>query len=446
MSDLKQLIAKHERGGPRYTSYPTAPYFSTDADKSKLADAALRRPSPLSLYIHIPFCRSHCLFCGCSSWVCQKQEEVDDYLNLLSKELSNWQKAGLGKRKLGQIHLGGGTPNFLSVEQTKRLGSIINENFEFADSCEFSVEFDPRTLTKEKVDAWVEMGLNRASVGIQDTNPQIQKLVNRIQPHDMNLQTFEWLNAAGIDKINIDLIYGLPMQTHESFAKTLEEISNLKATRIALFGYAHVPWVKAEQKVLEQYHIPSGEEKVELFLDAKEFLENRGFEFIGLDHFAKPDDPLIVARKNGRLHRTFQGYTTHAELEGFGLGLTSISQTRLTYRQNFKNMQTYKNSVLAGGLPIERGIILDGEDLLRRGIIMDIMCSLKVYFNRYGVDFKAKFADVFPSLTEMQSDGLIKIHDDFFEVTALGRIFLRNIAMLFDGRLGDNAPRYSKTL
>ncbi len=447
MKDLKSLIAKYERGGPRYTSYPTAPYFSPETDKKRLIEAALLRSEPLSLYIHIPFCKTLCLFCGCTSSVCREASEVDDYLSSLTAELELWRDAGLTKRILKQIQIGGGTPNFLTPEQTLRLGKIIDKYFvRDASDCEFSAEFDPRTLTLEKVKAWRKIGVNRASIGVQDTNPQTQKAINRIQPQEMNIAAVSWFRDSGIKQVNVDIIYGLPFQTQETFAQTLSDINGLSPSRIALFGYAHVPWVKSAQKALEKFPIPSGEEKVELFLAAKSEFEKLGFEFIGLDHFAKSGDALLEARKNGTLHRNFQGYTTHAELDAFSIGLTSISSTKLTYRQNFKSMQDYKASIKSGLLPVERGIILDGEDLLRRGIIMDVMCSLNVEFDRYGVDFKAKFSDAFPALREMEGDGLLELRSDGFSVTPLGRLFLRNIAMLFDGRLGKGAPRYSKTI
>ncbi len=451
MDNLKSLIAKYERGGPRYTSYPTAPYFTPSADKDSLIDAVLRRPNPLSLYIHIPFCKTLCFFCGCSSSVCSDSTAVDSYLDLLSKELFIWKSKGLNKRTLKQIQIGGGTPNFLTPQQTIKLGNIIDSYFERnLSDCEFSVEFDPRTLSKEKVDAWTSIGVNRASLGVQDTNPQTQKAINRIQPQQMNLQAVEWLRNSGIEQLNVDMIYGLPLQTPQTLSQTLSDVASLNPTRIALFGYAHVPWVKSTQKALEKYTIPMGENKVELFLQAKEYFESLGFEFIGLDHFAKTEDKLLEARRNGTLHRNFQGYTTHAELDAFAIGLTSISSTKLTYRQNFKSMPDYKKAVESETLPIERGIVLNAEDLLCRGIIMDVMCSLKVYYNRYGVDFKTKFADALSKLNEMQKDGLVELFDDHFEVTNLGRLFLRNIAMLFDYRLNnpnDNiSPRYSKTV
>lgn len=446
MKNLRELIAKYETAGPRYTSYPTAPHFSADADKRRLAQLALGADSPASLYIHIPFCESLCRFCGCTSSVCRDPSKIDAYIELLRRELELWRDAGLPKRALKQIHFGGGTPNLPSVEQIGKIGELVRKYFSIDADCEFSAEFDPRTLTEDKVREFVKIGLNRASMGIQDTNPEVQKAVNRIQPQDTNAAAAKWLRDAGVSELNIDLIYGLPLQTAKTFEKTLEDALSLNPTRVALFGYAHVPWIKPVQKTLENFRIPAPEEKVEIFLLAKDFFEKNGFEYVGLDHFAKPDDPLIAARKNGTLHRNFQGYTTRAGLDTFAVGLTSISETKTSYRQNFKDMAAYENALSRGELPIERGIILDGDDIIRRGIIMDVMCSLKVCYGNYGVDFKKVFELALPKLAEMERDGLVKTSPDSFEVEPLGRLFLRNIAMLFDGRLAKGAQRYSKTI
>ena len=447
MKDIEKLIEKYAVAGPRYTSYPTALSFSESADKERLAELAASRDAEASLYVHIPFCRSLCWFCGCTSSVCTDAAAADPYLGLLDAELALWRDSGLGKRKLKQLHFGGGTPNFLTPEQIMRLGGIIEKYFSIDKSdCEFSCEMDPRTLTAEKVKAFADIGVNRASIGVQDTNPETQKAINRVQPQSKNLEAAEWLRSNGITNINVDLIYGLPLQTAQTFKKTLSDTLDIGPDRIALFGYAHVPWAKPSQKLLEKNAIPSPEKKVRIFLEAKEFFENADYEYIGLDHFAKPGDPLIKARQNGSLHRNFQGYSTRAGLDTMGIGLTSISETRTSYRQNFKLMEEYSASVLGGKLPIERGIILGGDDIIRRGIIMDVMCSLKVSYCQYGVDFKTYFADAIKGLGEMEKDGLVEMRGDGFEVTSLGRLFLRNIAMLFDGRLSQGGQRYSKTV
>ncbi|MBQ6533680.1 MAG: oxygen-independent coproporphyrinogen III oxidase [Opitutales bacterium] len=446
MKTLKELIEKYETAGPRYTSYPTAPHFSPDADKKKLAALALGGEGAAAFYMHIPFCKSLCWFCGCTSDVCRDQSLADKYLSLVERELELWREAGLKRREIRQLHLGGGTPNFLEPAQIERLGATVKKYFSVSHECEFSAEFDPRTLTKEKADAFAAIGVNRASIGIQDTNPEVQKAINRIQPQEMNEGAARMLRSAGVAELNIDLIYGLPLQTPETFAKTLSDALSLNPTRVALFGYAHVPWLKPAQKNLEKYPMPAHEKKLEIFLLAKDFFEKNGFEYVGLDHFAKPDDPLIEARKNGTLHRNFQGYTTHAGLDNFAVGLTSISETKTSYRQNFKTMPEYEGALARGSLPIERGIVLDADDTLRRAVIMDVMCALKVVYDNYGVDFKKVFAPAMPKLEDMAKDRLVELFPDRFEVLPEGRFFLRNIAMLFDGRLAKGAQRYSKTV
>lgn len=444
MNTLKKLISKYATSGPRYTSYPTALYFSDTTDKSQLVELA-KTDLPASLYIHIPFCKSLCYFCGCSSSVCSDLKKLDTYISLLQEELELWRDSGMPKRVLKQIHFGGGTPNLMTPEQTLRVGEIINKYFDVAPDAEISCEFDPRTLTEQKIDAFLQIGLNRASLGVQDTNIDVQKAINRIQPQEMNLRFVQYLRNKGISSVNTDIIYGLPLQTPQTFEKTLEDLMQLAPDRIALFGYAHVPWVKPSQKILEKNTLPSSDEKVELFVKAMHFFEENGYEYIGLDHFAKPQDTLIKARKNGSLHRNFQGYSTLAGLDTFAIGLTSISDTKTSYRQNFKDMQTYADSVNAGKLPIERGLILNADDIVRRGIIMDIMCSLKVVYKNYGVDFKNVFASAIKSLAEFEHDGLVELSEDSFCVSERGRLFLRNIAMLFDNRLS-NTQQYSKTL
>ncbi len=444
MQDLKRLISKYSTPGPRYTSYPTALYFTEDENMQRLKELALDSQQQLSLYIHIPFCKSLCWFCGCSSSVCADLAKIDEYIDLLEAELDLWRESGLNKPRVRQIHFGGGTPNLMTKDQTLRINDIIKRRFEIDPEAEISCEFDPRTLTDEKVQAFMALGLNRASIGIQDTNADVQKAINRIQPQQMNVEAVNCLRSKGIKSINCDIIYGLPLQTLKTFSKTLDDLMSLQPDRIALFGYAHVPWVKPSQKILEKNPLPTSDEKVELFITAMKHFEGCGYEYIGLDHFAKPQDSLIEARKNGTLHRNFQGYSTMAGLDTFAIGLTSISDTKTSYRQNHKDMRLYKESIQSGRLPISKGLILTADDIVRRGIIMDIMCSLKVDYNNYGVDFKTVFADAIEKLDSLRDDGLVNVLDNGFEVTPLGRLFLRNIAMLFDNKLA--GKRYSKTL
>jgi len=444
-SITKNLIKKYVANGPRYTSYPTAVHFSENENKKTLTKYALEQGRDCSLYIHIPFCKSLCWFCACTSELCLESSKADEYLDLIDLEFSLWQKKSFEKRNLVQIHFGGGTPNFLNPNQILRLNAIIEKYFDKDVLCEFSVELDPRTLTKEKIEAFAQIGVNRASIGLQDSNAIVQKAINRIQPMEMNIFAFETLRKNGIEKINIDLMYGLPLQTIERFSKTLEDALSLNPDRIALFSYAHVPWMKVAQKILERKTLPSVDEKVECFLSALDFFTKAKYEYIGLDHFAKSDDELINARRVGTLQRNFQGYSTCANVESFGAGLSSISQTKMSYRQNFKDMAEYTNALKSGELPIERGIVLNQEDDFRRKMIFSIMCNLKLDTQSFAD--KELYAKIFDyardSLEEMQNDSLVLLKEDSFEVTLVGRIFLRNIAMLFDGR---QMARHSSTL
>ncbi len=445
--ELSRLIEKYKSSGPRYTSYPTALSFSENADAALLAASCVNQDSDFSLYVHIPFCQSLCRFCACSTTICKDVKLVDEYLDLLDKELLLWKKSGLKNRKLKQIHFGGGTPNFLSPKQIGLLNKTIERYFEKDSDCEFSVELDPRTLNLEKVEAFAASGVNRVSLGVQDTNEQTQKAIGRIQPHELNLKSVQWLKTCGIDKINVDLIYGLPLQTAETFSQTVSDALEISPDRIALFQYAHVPWVKYSQKSLEKLALPTSAQKVEMFISAMRTFESAGFEYIGLDHFALPQDTLIEARKNKTLQRNFQGYSTHGGLNSLGIGLTSISQTASTYRQNHKEMALYKKCLLEEKLPIAKGIVLNAEDILRRRIIMDIMCNLNITFSDYCPDFAEKFSKGFDILEKMSKDGIINLTPKSLSVTKLGRIFLRSVAMVFDEYFSaDDKGKYSKTL
>jgi len=444
---IKNLINKYAANGPRYTSYPTAVHFSENENKETLTRYALEQGKDCSLYIHIPFCKSLCWFCACTSEICLDSSKADEYLDLLDLEFSLWQKKSFVKRNLVQIHFGGGTPNFLTPKQILRLNEIIKKYFEKEEgkNCEFSVELDPRTLSQEKIEAFAQIGVNRASVGVQDSNEEVQKAINRIQSMEMNFFAFETLRKNGIAKINIDLMYGLPLQSLEKFEKTLNDAMSLNPDRIALFSYAHVPWLKASQKILERKKLPSVDEKVECFLSALDFFTKANYEYIGLDHFAKSDDDLIKARQAGTLQRNFQGYSTCANVDSFGAGLSSISQTKMSYRQNYKDMNEYANSLKSGILPIERGIVLNAEDDFRRKMIFSIMCNLKLDADSFADKelYMKIFNSARESLEDMQKDSLITLNGNSFTVTTTGRIFLRNIAMLFDGR---QMSRHSSTL
>ncbi len=443
------LIRKYNQPGPRYTSYPTAPHFADSCPTAQLAAEPAKDRSPLSLYFHIPFCRKLCWFCGCTTIISTQQDRADQYLDYLEKEIDLLLPSIEG-RKVHQLHFGGGTPNFLSPAQILRFSKFLHERFEFAPDAEMSAEFDPRTLDKARLDAFVELGINRASIGVQDVREEVQKAINRVQPHEVNVQVLEWLRAAGISSINMDLIYGLPFQTPETFQETLDQAIAYAPTRFAVFSYAHVPWIKPAQKILEAKTLPEPDEKIKMLGRIISTLTSADYHYIGMDHFAAQDDPLTIAHKNKTLQRNFQGYSTHAGLEICAFGMSSISQTARSYRQNYKELDQYCAALDEGRLPIERGLILNDDDLLRRDIIMSLMCHLEIDYAaksaEHGIDFKAHFDRELEELKPMQDDGLIQLEDDKFTITQQGTLFIRNIAMKFDAYLAEGKGKYSKTV
>ena len=447
-----RLIGKYNQPAPRYTSYPTAlrfrnvdDVFSSEALLADLEDGS----GPLSLYFHLPFCRSLCWFCGCAKVITTKDEMADRYLDVLEKEIALYRSLIGRERQAVQLHFGGGSPNFLTEAQIDRLGSMIHRNFDFGDDAEMSVELDPRTLSREQVQAFRRMGINRASMGVQDVNPEVQKAVHRVQPGEMNERAIEWLREVGIDSLNIDLIYGLPHQTVASFRETLDEVLAYRPDRLAVFSYAHVPWSKPAQKILERSPLPDADAKIEILMMIVETLTQRGYVHIGMDHFAKESDPIVQAQRSKTLQRNFQGYSLHADAEICAFGMSSISQTANSFRQNHKDLETYYKMVEEGRLPLEKGYLLSEDDQIRRETIMRLMCDLSLdYAERgqaRGIDFKAYFADVLERLAPLEKDGLIILREDGLEVTPLGRLLIRNVAVNFDAYAGQNSG-FSKAI
>lgn len=447
------LLQKYNRPVPRYTSYPTALEFKSiddrDSARAFLADFEGATGS-VSLYIHLPFCASLCWFCGCTKIISTDQSIADRYLDYLEMEIDMVLPRVGADRKVVQLHFGGGSPNFLSPEQINRLGAMLHARFDFADDAEMSVEIDPRTLTKEKVDAFVAMGINRASLGVQDLDPEVQKAIHRIQPTEMNREAIKWLRDAGIDSLNVDLIYGLPGQSVESFKRTLDEVLDYKPDRFAIFSYAHIPWSKFAQNILEQSSIPEPSVKIQLLQLIVKTLKDSGYAHIGMDHFTLADDSLAVAQRAGTLQRNFQGYSLHADTEICSFGISSISQTDRTYRQNVKELDVYYKRLDAGELPIERGYMLDREDQIRREVIMRLMCDMKLDYRSLGeslnIDFKEHFRSDLEKLESLQSDGLVELRDDGLAVTDLGRLLIRNIAVVFDAHLVEKEKAFSKAV
>jgi oxygen-independent coproporphyrinogen-3 oxidase len=450
-----ELVRKYNVPGPRYTSYPTAPQFTEATPAGALVEAIVRDNQgtvrPLSLYFHLPFCETLCWFCGCTTVITLKRDAATDYVGFLEKEMTLIQRQLNPDRRVAQMHFGGGTPTFLPPAVIRRLGEAIHSRFQFAGDSENSVEVDPRRITRDHVRAFRELGCNRASLGVQDTNPEVQLAIHRLQPMDVTRQAFDWMREEGYHSISVDLIFGLPHQTADSFARTIDDVLSLRPDRLAVFSYAHVPWIKPSQRIFEkQAALPSTEEKLKMLATAVKKLTAAGMVYIGMDHFARADDELAVAQREGTLQRNFQGYSTHAEASIYGFGMSSISQTGDSYRQNLKELPDYYAALDADRLPYERGLILTGEDRIRRQVIMRIMCDRRVDYadlsRRLGVDFAVKFAQEIASLADLEADGLLRLTREGFVVTGVGALLIRVIAMRFDAYLEKGPRRFSKTV
>jgi oxygen-independent coproporphyrinogen-3 oxidase len=443
-------IAKYNRPGPRYTSYPTAIHFKEELDPDRLLATTRTAGGPLSLYFHLPFCETLCWFCGCNTIITKDHGRVGDYRELLGKEMDIFSQVTPPDRQVHQLHFGGGTPNFFPAEEIARLGESIRSRFAFDDDAECSVELAPAHLSEDQVKAFASFGVRRASFGVQDVDPDVQKAIHRIQPNEMNIQAMGWLRGNGFHSVNIDLIYGLPGQTVESFQRTLETVLKLNPDRFAIFNYAHVPWMKPAQLMLERAGLPTASEKIEMLRLIVRFLTSNGYRYVGMDHFAKPDDELVRAQEEKSLQRNFQGYSTKAGLEIAAFGISSISQTDDAYRQNTKDLVTYRHALDNGRLPIEKGCEVSQEDRIRRDAIHRMMCDMEIdrtAFNKiWQINFDNFFAGGLAGLEELKSDGLLNDDGNRLQVTTNGRLFLRNIAMCFDSDQDEKEGRYSRTV
>ena len=449
------LIRKYNVPGPRYTSYPPATHFTDEVDKDALMESIRKNNETqrdLSLYYHLPFCESLCWFCGCTTVITKDHSRSENYLNHIDREMDLMREHLNPDRKVVQVHLGGGTPTFLQPDELRRLGNHIRERFQFGERVEAGAEIDPRRITRDTIQALKDAGFNRASMGVQDHNPEVQKAIHRIQPYEMTRQAIDWLRECDFESLNVDLIYGLPYQTVDSFEKTLEDTLKLQPDRLAVFSYAHVPWIKPAQKILqERMELPSPETKLELLKLTIEKLTSEGYVYIGMDHFAKEDDELTVAQRTKTLQRNFQGYSTQEGVDIYAFGMSSISQSQDAYWQNLKELPDYCASVDEGNLPIQRGYILTEEDHLRRRTIMRLMCDLELdYVNMselLGLDFASTYAQELDSLKDLEEDGLIQKSSTGLTVTELGRLLIRNIAMRFDGYQNERKEgRFSRTI
>ncbi len=448
------LVRKYNVPGPRYTSYPPATRFTDEVTWEALTDelaANNRTERDLSLYFHIPFCQTLCWFCGCTTVITTQQGQSATYVDYLRKELAQMAPTFNPRRKVAQLHWGGGTPTFLKPAEIRELGHAIRGQFTFAPDIEAGVEIDPRRISPEHLSALREAGFNRASLGVQDFEPKVQEAVHRIQPLDLTEQVIKELRALGFQSINLDLIYGLPFQTVESFERTLDQVLELSPDRLAVFSYAHVPWLKPSQKILEK-SMPSADTKLQILQLIVEKLTGPGkYTYIGMDHFARRDDELAVAQRNKTLHRNFQGYSTHGDADIYSFGMSSISQTPNAYWQNLKELPAYYAALDAGKPTFARGYLMTEDDKIRRETIMRLMCDLSLNFGEMSQKLGIRFADYFAreleSLSDLAADGLIDPTTSGFDVTAEGRLFIRNIAMRFDAYLPkETERRFSKTI
>jgi len=463
MSDSKMmkvdvdLLKKYSKAGPRYTSYPTAPLFSgdfksTDYDRVIKETNSSGKPPDLSLYFHLPFCRSVCYFCGCNVVYTKRGEMADQYLDALDKEIaliSSMQRPG---REVAQLHLGGGTPTFLTVDQIKRFHQAISSRFAFSPDIEAGVEIDPREASDEHIHTLRELGFNRISMGVQDFDPKVQKAVHRIQTEELSRHVIDRCRYEKYESINVDLIYGLPHQSVSSFEKTVDKIIEINPDRMAVFNFAYVPWMKPIQKMINEEDLPSGEEKFEILKMVIEKFTSAGYVYIGMDHFAKPDDELFVAQREKTLYRNFQGYTTKAGCDLYGMGVTSISQVGNCYVQNEKELPEYYQAIEEGRLPTHKGYELSFDDRLRRHIITRIMCDFELVFKdveeRFDIDFSDYFEVELKEIEPLAGDRLLALTADRIVISDLGRILIRNIAMVFDIYLrnSEKEMRFSKTV
>ena len=456
LSVSEDFVNRYNRPGPRYTSYPTAPVWVETfgpADHEAAIEDADRKGSPVSLYMHLPFCESLCLFCACNVIIQKDKSVTPPYLAILKKEIDRVAQGVSRSRAVIQFHWGGGTPTYLSPDQIADLFIYTRERFNFAPDAEIGVEIDPRVTTRAHLEALRRMGFNRLSMGVQDFKDEVQKAIHRIQPFEHTRDLIANARQLGFDSINVDLIYGLPYQTAVSFAHTIDQIVEISPDRIAMFSYAHVPWLKKQQGSFVG-HLPEGMQKFDIFRNGLlKFLE-AGYLYIGMDHFSKENDELAVSQRNRTLHRNFQGYTTKAGADLYGLGITAISGIQDTYAQNFRDIPAWEKAVNERGIATMRGYRLSQDDLIRREVISRLLCHTVIVKDeisrQFAIDFDEYFAPEVERLKGPQKDGLVLINDNEIRAAWLGRIFIRNLAMIFDPYLEKqqlaSRPLFSKTL
>ncbi len=458
-SDLEvseEFLAKYNRPGPRYTSYPTAPVWQDDfgpPDFLTSAAEANSRGTPVSLYMHIPFCESLCLFCACNVSIQRDKNVAIPYLAALKQEIDQASRHVSRDRGIIQFHWGGGTPTYLTPAQMEDLFEFTRARFTFSPGAEIGIEVDPRVTSRAHLESLRRLGFNRLSLGIQDFNPLVQETIHRVQPYELTRDLMLAARELGFQSLNVDLIYGLPHQTAAGFADTVAKVLTLSPDRVAMFSYAHVPWLKKQQGSFAA-HLPEGMEKFRIFRAGLEAFLNAGFLYIGMDHFARPSDELAVAQRNGTLHRNFQGYTTKAGADLYGMGVSAISSVGSVYAQNAREVPAYQDAIASSGLATRRGFHLTPDDLLRRDVISRLLCHALLrkrdIEQKYALSFDDYFAPELAAVKPLQDDGLVVHSAGEIRATPLGHVFIRNLAMLFDRYLReqqmDQRPLFSRTL
>ena len=447
-----EMLQKFDISGPRYTSFPTADRFVEAFTADDYAQALAQRRSgvaarslPLSLYVHIPFCESLCYYCACNKIITKHHDRAASYLRYLGREVDlHTEHMGVGQA-ISQLHLGGGSPTFLSDTELRELMAMLRRSFTLAPGGEYSIEIDPRTVDAARLDTLAQLGFNRLSFGVQDFDPAVQKAVHRIQPAEQVFALVEAARARGFESINVDLIYGLPRQSPESFERTLVQINQLRPDRIALYAYAHLPTRFKPQRRIAAGDLPSGAAKVSMLSRSLAALGRAGYVYVGMDHFALPDDALAIAKRQGRLHRNFQGYSTQPDCDLIGLGVSSIGRIGATYSQNAKTMEEYCDLLDQGRFPVVRGLAMSRDDLVRRAVIMALMCQGQVQFESielaYLVEFHTYFAKELQDLQTLVDQGLVTLDATGIQVTAQGWFFVRAVAMVFDRYLQTDRTR-----
>lgn len=451
-----ELLSRYDQPGPRYTSYPTAPVwsheFGPDDHRENLVRANKQDGAGMSLYVHVPFCRSMCFYCGCSVIIARDPKNGDRYVEEVLQEAALARTTLQANRPVVQHHWGGGTPTFLTPEQLERLFKGLLAIYPHTPDAEISIEVDPRVTSVRQLEVLRECGFNRISMGVQDFDEEVQVAINRIQPFEQTRDLVEASRSLGFTSVNLDLVYGLPHQTAEKFAHSIQQVLGLRPDRLACYGYAHVPWLKKHQEVISVEDLPRGSDKLDLYLLSLNAFQDAGYEAIGMDHFALPEDGLVKAANSGNLHRNFMGYATHQAEDMLSFGVTSISEIAGAFAQNVKQLNQYREHLQAGRLPVERGMRRSEDDEKRRAIILDLMCRFSLDYDAHGgvEAFRLQYSSAMEAMEPLARDGLIELDDRGIRVTSIGRLFVRNVAMPFDAYLEKQRkakkPMFSRTV